>query len=456
MIESNQLKEEREMQRALSNRHVQLIAIGGTIGTGLFMGAGNSIKLTGPSILVVYAIAGFFMFMMMRAIGEMLYQDPSQHTFINFITKYVGRPAGYFAGWSYWISLIFVGMAEITAVAHYVQFWFPDWPNWAIQIGFLVVLSMVNLIAVKIFGEAEFWFAMIKIVAILALIVTGIMMVVTGFKAPNGEVASVANITSHFSLFPNGVFNFMIAFQMVFFAFQGMEFIGITTSETKNPRQILPRAINQMTIRILIFYIGALAVIMMIYNWHSLDPNQSPFVQVFQLAGIKWAAALVNFVVLTSASSALNAALYSTGRHLYQLGTETNNRFMKNFSSLSENGVPAAAILFSAGMILLSPVISSIPAISNAFTFVTSASSSVYLVIYILTMVAHWRFRKSQDFMPDGFKMPGYKIMNPLVVMFFIYVFVTLFMQQATIYAAVGGVIWVIVFGYLSHRKFAK
>jgi AAT family amino acid transporter len=396
------------------------------------------------------------MFMMMRAVGEMLYQDPTQHTFINFITKYIGPAAGYFAGWSYWISLIFVGMAEITAVAHYVQFWFPDWPSWSIQIGFLIVLAMINLIAVRIFGEAEFWFAMIKIVAILALIVTGIMMVATGFKAPNGQTASIANLTSHFSLFPNGVFNFMIAFQMVFFAFQGMEFIGITTSETKNPRKVLPKAINQMTIRILIFYIGALAVIMMIYNWRSLDPNQSPFVQVFELAGINWAAALVNFVVLTSASSALNAALYSTGRHLYQLGKETDNRFMKNFSSLSENGVPTAAILFSAGMILLSPVISSIPAISNAFSFVTSASSSVYIVIYILTMVAHWRYRKSQDFMPDGFLMPAYKIMSPLVILFFVYVFVALFMQQSTVFAAVGGIIWVIIFGSLSRRKFSR
>ena len=274
------------MQRGLANRHVQLIAIGGTIGTGLFLGAGTSIQLTGPSILLIYLVTGLFMFAMMRAIGEMMYADPEQHTFVSFIDKYVGVGAGWFAGWSYWISLVFVGMAEITAVANYVNFWFPNWPSWIVQIVFLLVLSLINLIAVKIFGEAEFWFAMIKIVAIIAMIVTGLFMIFGHFQTPGGGHAGFGNITNGFSLFPNGVLQFMMAFQLVFFAFQGMEYISLTVSETMNPRDVLPRAINQILLRILIFYIGALLVIMGIYNWQSLDASRSPFVQVFQLAGI--------------------------------------------------------------------------------------------------------------------------------------------------------------------------
>ncbi|MGO1337307.1 MAG: amino acid permease, partial [Leuconostoc fallax] len=304
--------------RGLSKRHVQMIAVGGTIGTGLFLGAGNSISKTGPSILVVYAVLGFFFFMMMRGIGELLYADPSQHTFVSFITKYVGNGAGYFAGWSYWIGLVFVGMAELTAVSTYVKFWFPNWPTWIIQVGFLIILTLVNLIAVKLFGEAEYWFAMIKIVAIIAMIVTGLILIFTGFKAPESggnTIASFGNVFKNFELFPNGANMFFAAFPMVFFAFQGMEFIGITTAETENPRKVLPKAINTIILRILLFYLGAMMIIMSIINWHVIaqHPEESPFVMVFQLAGFKAAAFVINFVVLTSAASALNSSLYSAG-----------------------------------------------------------------------------------------------------------------------------------------------
>jgi AAT family amino acid transporter len=245
------------MVRGLQNRHVQLIAIAGTIGTGLFLGAGRSISLTGPSIILVYMLTGVLMYLMMRAIGEMLYMDPDQHTFINFITKYLGKGWGFFSGWSYWVSLVFLGMAEITAVANYVQFWFPSWPAWQIQIVFLFILSSVNLIAVKIFGEVEFWFGMIKIITILALIATGIFMVATNFETPAGH-ASLINITQGFQMFPKGWVSFAMAFQMVFFAYQAIEFVGITTSETANPRKVLPKAIKEIPVRIAIFYVGAL------------------------------------------------------------------------------------------------------------------------------------------------------------------------------------------------------
>ena len=244
MNSENKHKKKSKMERGLTNRHVQVMAIAGTIGTGLFLGAGRSISLTGPSIVLVYMITGGFMYLMMRAIGEMLYQDPEQHTFINFITRYLGKGWGYFSVWSYWLSVVFIGMAEITAIAHYVQFWFPSWPSWLIQVVFLTILGLVNLIAVKIFGEVEFWFAMIKIVAILAMIATGIFMVLTGFETPYGS-ASLTNISEQFSLFPNGGMNFVMAFQMVFFAYLMIEFIGVTTSETKDPRKVLPRLLRK-------------------------------------------------------------------------------------------------------------------------------------------------------------------------------------------------------------------
>ena len=239
-------------------------------------------------------------------------------------------------------------MAEITAVSNYVQLWFPNWPAWQIQIVFLALLSCVNLIAVKVFGEVEFWFGMIKIVTILALIATGIFMVTTNFETPAGH-ASLTNITNGFQMFPNGWVKFVMAFQMVFFAYQAIEFVGITTSETANPRQVLPKAIKEIPIRIVIFYVGALLAIMAIFPWQQLPVNKSPFVTVFQMVGIKWAAGLINFVVLTAAASSLNSTLYSTGRHLYQIAKETPNSKVMNrlkLNSLSRRGIQRREMIF--------------------------------------------------------------------------------------------------------------
>lgn len=449
---------ENGMVRGLQNRHVQLIAIAGTIGTGLFLGAGRSLSLTGPSIILVYMLTGVFMYLMMRAIGEMLYMDPDQHTFINFITKYLGKGWGYFSGWSYWVSLVFLGMAEITAVSNYVQLWFPNWPAWQIQIIFLALLSCVNLIAVKVFGEVEFWFGMIKIVTILALIATAIFMVMTNFETPAGH-ASLTNITSGFQMFPNGWVKFVMAFQMVFFAYQAIEFVGITTSETANPRQVLPKAIKEIPIRIVIFYVGALLAIMAIFPWQQLPVNQSPFVTVFQMVGIKWAAGLINFVVLTAAASSLNSTLYSTGRHLYQIAKETPNSKVMNrlkLNSLSRMGIPSRAIIFSAIVVAVSAFINVLPGVSDAFALITASSSGVYIAIYILTMLAHLKYRKSKEFMPDGFIMPAYKVLNPLTIVFFLFVFVCLFLQESTYIGAIGATIWIILFGIYSNWKHNK
>ena len=449
---------ENGMVRGLQNRHVQLIAIAGTIGTGLFLGAGRSLSLTGPSIILVYMLTGVFMYLMMRAIGEMLYMDPDQHTFINFITKYLGKGWGYFSGWSYWVSLVFLGMAEITAVSNYVQLWFPNWSAWQIQIIFLALLSCVNLIAVKVFGEVEFWFGMIKIVTILALIATGIFMVTTNFETPAGQ-ASLSNISNGFQMFPNGWVKFVMAFQMVFFAYQAIEFVGITTSETANPRQVLPKAIKEIPIRIVIFYVGALLAIMTIFPWQQLPVNKSPFVTVFQMVGIKWAAGLINFVVLTAAASSLNSTLYSTGRHLYQIAKETPNSKVMNrlkLNSLSRMGIPSRAIIFSAIVVAVSAFINILPGVSDAFALITASSSGVYIAIYILTMLAHLKYRKSKEFMPDGFVMPAYKVLNPLTIVFFLFVFVCLFLQKSTYIGAIGATIWIILFGIYSNWKHNK
>ncbi|AUI79931.1 amino acid permease [Lactiplantibacillus pentosus] len=434
--------------RALSNRHVQMIAIGGTIGTGLFLGSGSTISKTGPSVMWVYLVLGFFFFLMMRAIGEMFYADPSQHTFVAFISRYLGPSVGHFTGWTYWIGLIFVCMAELTATATYVKFWLPNVPAWLIEISFLLILAAVNLTAARLFGEAEFWFAMIKIVAIVALIVTGIFMMVGHHPTPLGQ-ASIGNLFHNYQLFPHGMANFISAFPMVFFAFQGIEFVSITIGEAKNPHRVIKKAVNETLLRILLFYIGALIVIMGIIPWTSLSPDSSPFVQVFKSAGYPAAAAIINFVVLTSAASSLNSCLFSAGRHFYQLATEmpATSRMRQWFGTISKSGVPAAAIVLSAVLVLVTPVMSLSAATTAVFTIVTGISSDMYLIVYTLAMVAHRKYRLSNDYLEDGFKMPAYRITSPLTIAFFVLIFASLFFIQADIIGAVGAIVWTLLFG---------
>lgn len=446
-------------RRSLSNRNVQMIAIGGTIGTGLFLGSGTTISKTGPSILLVYLVLGIFFFLMMRAIGEMLYSDPSQHTFVSFITRYLGPIVGHFTGWTYWLGLSFCAMAEITAISTYVQFWFPNIPSWLIQIVFLGTLAAVNLIAAKVFGEAEFWFALIKIIAIVALIATGVFMMFTHSATPLGH-ASVQNIFHNFAMFPHGGLSFISAFPMVFFAFQGIEFVSITIGEAETPHRIIKKAVNETLLKILIFYFGALIVIMGIIPWTHLTPASSPFVQVFKLAGFPAAAAVINFVVLTSASSSLNSFIFSAGRHFYQLATETpKDSFMnRHFAKISKNGVPAAAIGFSALCLLITPLMSLTNATASVFTIVAGSSNDMYILVYALAMMAHRKYRESSDFLPNGFKMPWYNFTSPLTIAFFAIIFVTLFFIPQDIIGAVGAIIWTVVFGgvtYLHQRSLA-
>lgn len=445
-------EQEGTAKRKLLDRHIQFIAIGGTIGTGLFLGAGQSISLTGPTILLVYLIVGAFMFFMMRAIGEMLYADPNQHTFINFISRYLGNRAGFFARWSYWLALLFMGMAELTAIGRYVQYWLPNVHLWVIQVVALVLLTAMNLVAVGVFGETEFWFSMIKIGAIVGLIGTGIIMMLTGFETPQGSVG-FQNLFNDFELFPNGLKAFTDAFQMVLFAFIGVEFIGMTSAETKDPRKVLPKAINEIPLRILLFYFGALTIIMCIYPWRDIPANKSPFVMVFSMAGLKWAATLINFVVLTSAASALNSVIFSAGRNFYALAHQSKITSFKNFVKLSKAGIPASSILVTALCLLLSPVISVIPSIQSAFSFIAGATTDLFLMIYILIMFAYLKFKKSKDFMEDGFILKYSHIVVPITICFFIFVYFSLFFNVDTYMPAIGASIWCVIFGYISWKQ---
>ena len=399
---------EPHLARGLGNRHIQLLAIGGAIGTGLFMGSGKTISLAGPSVIFVYMIIGFMLFFVMRAMGEILLSNLNYKSFSDFAGDILGPWAGFFTGWSYWFFWVVTGVADIVAIAGYVDKLAPGTPLWIPALITPVVLILLNLPTVKAFGEAEFWFAIIKVVAILALIATGVVMIATNFTSPSGAVANLANMWNDGGMFPHGMFGFILGFQIAIFAFAGIELVGTAAAETKDPEKNLPRAINSIPIRVLLFYVGALVVIMAVNPWRSIDAASSPFIGMFTLAGLGIAAVVINLVVLTSAASSANSGIYSTSRMVYGLAQDGNAP--KAFGKLSVRKVPQNALLFScifllAGLVLLYAGDSVI----GAFTIVTSVASVLTMFVWSMILISYIVFRRRRPELHEAsaFKMPG-------------------------------------------------
>jgi D-serine/D-alanine/glycine transporter len=435
--------QEQTLERGLSNRHVQLIAIGGAIGTGLFLGAGKSIHLAGPSILFAYIITGLICFLIMRALGELLLSNLNYHSFVDFVRDYLGDMPAFITGWTYWFCWVSIAMADLTAVGLYTQYWFPNVPQWMPGLIALVILLCMNLATVKLFGEMEFWFALIKVIAILALIIMGVIMIIKGFTTDSGA-ASFTNLWGHDGMFPNGINGFILSFQMVVFAFVGIELVGLTAGETANPEKVLPKAINSIPIRIIIFYIGALAVIMSVYPWDAINPSESPFVQVFVAVGIAAAAGIVNFVVLTSAASACNSAIFSTSRMVYSLGKEKNAP--EKLGKLNARKVPTNALFFSTAVILISVALNYVMP-EGVFTLITSISTVCFIFIWGITVISHLKYRKTRPDLAKAnkFKMPLYPFSNYLILAFLAFVLVVLAIAEDTRVALFVTPVWFIM-----------
>ncbi|GAA2441742.1 amino acid permease [Streptomyces macrosporus] len=433
-------------QRGLGSRQVQMIAIGGAIGVGLFMGAGANIAKAGPSIILMYALAGVIIFFIMRALGELLLYRPVSGSFAEYAREFLGPFFGFATGWTYWMMWVVTGMAELTAAAIYMHFWFPEIPQWVSALTFLVILFGVNLISVKIFGEVEFWFSMIKVTAIIGMIVIGLGVLTLGFSDA-GDTASASNLWAHDGIFPNGIGSSLMTLQGVMFAYLAVELVGVTAGESEDPEKTLPKAINTLPWRIAIFYVGALLVILAVVEWTEFGPNVSPFVHAFEKIGIPLGAAIVNFVVLTAALSSCNSGMYSTGRMLRDLAT--NTEAPKFLGKLNSRSTPAAGITLSVALMGIGVVLNYfVP--EKAFAYVTSVATAAGIWTWMMILVSHIRYRRAVDagrLPASSFPAPGGSVCSWIALLFLIFVTCLVAVDSDARISLYVGAVWAVFLG---------
>jgi len=408
-------------ERGLGSRQVQMIAIGGAIGVGLFLGAGANIAKAGPSLILMYGLAGVIIFFIMRALGELLLYRPVSGSFAEYSREFLGPFFGYFTGWTYWLMWVVTGMAELTAAAIYVNYWFPQIPQWVTALVFLLVLFVANLISVKLFGEIEFWFSMVKVTALIGMIVIGLGVLTFGFSSA-GDTAAVSNLWAFDGFFPKGIGSSLMTLQGVMFAYLAVELVGVTAGESENPEKTLPKAINTLPWRIALFYVGALTVILCVVKWTEFAPGVSPFVAAFAKIGIPAGAGIVNFVVLTAALSSCNSGMYSTGRMLRTLAD--NGEAPKIFTRLSATRTPAFGITVSMLFMGIGVILNYIVP-EKAFGYVVSVATAAGIWTWLMILVSHILYRRAVDagrLPASPFPAPGGSRFSWVSVVFLLFV----------------------------------
>lgn len=446
-------KEEIKLKRGLKNRHIQMIALGGAIGTGLFYGSAESIALVGPAILLAYLLGGFIIYLIMTMMGEMSTHEPVAGAFSHFSYKYWGEFPGFLAGWNYWFLYILVSMAELSVIGIYIQVWFPDIPLWVSSLTVLIIITIINLFSIRIYGEFEFWFALVKVLAIILLIALGAYLILTGTDG-----ASIANLWQHGGFFPYGIKEFLLSLVIVMFSFGGTELIGITAGEADDPKKSIPKAIKQVIWRILLFYILSIAVLMILHPWNEIGTDGSPFVIIFKEMGfgivntplgeINIPATFFNIVVLSAAISVYNSGIYSNGRMLFGLAEQGNAP--KFFMKLNRNSAPVVAILFSSLCTLIAVVINFLVP-EGAFMRIMSLAVAAATITWGLIVIVQYKFRKQVDEKSLTFKVPFYPISNFIALAFLALLLVMMTQSGNMVYAVIVIPIWIIVL-YIGFR----
>uniref|UniRef100_UPI00406BF6B0 amino acid permease n=1 Tax=Pseudomonas sp. F3-2 TaxID=3141539 RepID=UPI00406BF6B0 len=445
-----------DMKRGLSARHIRFMALGSAIGTGLFYGSASAIKLAGPAVLLVYIIAGAAVYMVMRALGEMAVRNPVSGSFGQYATTYLGPLAGFVLGWTYAFEMIIVCLADVTAFGIYMGFWFPDVPRWIWVLGIVFLIGALNLCSVKVFGEMEFWLSLLKVGAIIAMILAGFGIMLFGVGSASGQsISSVSNLWVHGGFMPNGVGGLVASLAVVMFAFGGIEIIGVAAGEARNPERVIPRAINAVPLRILLFYVLTLFVLMSLYPWQEIGSQGSPFVQIFDHLGISSAAIILNIVVISAAVSAINSDIFGAGRMMYGLARQ--GQAPHRFAQLSEQGVPWMTVVVM-GIALLCGVVLNYLIPEDVFLLIASiatfATVWVWLMI-LITQIAMRRSMSAEEVAQLKFPVPFWPVAPMVATAFMLFVFGVLGYFPDTRPALVVGAVWIVLL-VIAYRLWVK
>lgn len=434
-----------KLTRGLSARHIRFMALGAAIGTGLFYGSAKAIETAGPAVLIAYIIGGAAVFMVMRALGEMAVHNPIAGSFSQYASHYLGPRAGFFAGWTYVFEMLIVCLADVTAFGFYMKLWFPEVAQWIWVLGIICFIGAINLCHVKVFGEMEFWLSIIKIVAIVAMIVGGAAIMMFGFGQASEHAVGISNLFDHGGFMPNGIGGVIASFAVVMFAFGGIEVIGITASEAKDPDVTIPRAINAVPIRILLFYVLTLFVLMCIYPWNQIGSQGSPFVQIFDSLGISSAANILNVVVITAAISAINSDIFGAGRMMFGMAHE--GQAPKAFTKLTKNGVPWMTVLVMSLVLLVGVVLNYlIP--EKVFLVIASIATFATIWVWLMILVSQVAMRKKMT--PEQvaalkFPVPLWPVGPVLAIIFMLFIFGVLGYFEDTRIALYVGIAWLVI-----------
>lgn len=380
-------------RRGLRARHIHFIALGSAIGTGLFYGSAGAIQAAGPSVLLVYLIAGAVVYFMLRALGEMAVDTPLTGSFAEYTRRYLGPWAGYITGWMYAFEMLIVCLADLTAIAIYMRLWFPDTPQWVWVAVTLCVVGAANLASVRLFGELEFAFTIIKVGAVIAMIVGGAAILAFGLGS-SPETSGLSNLWEHGGFFPHGVGGMISAFILVLFAFGGTEIIGVAGAEADDPGESVPRAVNTVPLRILLFYVLAILVILVLNPWTTVTGEESPFVQIFSTLGVNWAAALLNAVVITAALSAINSDLFGAGRVI--TGMARTQLAPAALARTNRHGVPIVTTLSLVAVLTVGVVLNAVLP-ERIFTIVAALATFATIYVWLMILLAHVASRRRLD-----------------------------------------------------------
>ena len=441
-----------QLKHGLSNRHIQLIALGGSIGTGLFLGISQTIKLAGPSVILGYALAGLIAFFMMRQLGEMVVEEPVSGSFSYFAYNFWSPFAGFMSGWNYWVLNVLVCMAELSAIGLYVQYWWPEIPTWISALGFFVLINTINLLHVKVFGETEFLFSMIKILAIIGMIGYGAWLLASGH---GGAHASISNLWARGGFFPNGISGLIMAMAIIMFSFGGIELVGIAAAETKNPTTTIPKAVNQIVYRVLLFYVLTIIVLLSLFPWNQIAEGGSPFVLIFDSLGSQGVATVLNFVVLTAAISVYNGTSYGTSRMLLGLAEQGNApQFLKK---INQRGIPYAAILCSALVTLLCVVLNYIFP-EKAFKLLMSLVVSAIVINWMMLACTHLKFKQTMQKLNKTTLFPAiaYPLSNYICIVFMLGILAIMWQTPEMQIAVLLIPVWIICLSFTYWLKQKK